>query len=57
MSSYTITIGADDPGYATTSVTVELDGPTARISELVVRAGAGDGLTAGRFPPSTWTSC
>ncbi|MEV1333169.1 hypothetical protein AB0J20_26760 [Micromonospora costi] len=50
MSSYTITIAANDPSRATTTVTVELTGPTARITELVVRAGEGDGLTAGQIP-------
>jgi hypothetical protein len=52
VSSYTITItiAADDPGRATTTLTVELNGATARITELVVRAGEGDGLTAGQIP-------
>ncbi len=50
VSSYTITIAAHDPSRATTTLTVELDGPTARITELVVRAGEGDGLTAGQIP-------
>ena len=50
MSSYTITITADDPGRATTTLTVEVDGTTTRITELVVRAGAGNGLTAGQIP-------
>ncbi|MFG1952490.1 hypothetical protein [Micromonospora sp. NPDC048830] len=50
MSSYTITIAANDPSRATTTMTVELNGPTTRITELVVRAGEGDGLTAGQLP-------
>ncbi|WP_262286289.1 hypothetical protein [Micromonospora sp. MA102] len=50
MSSYTITIAADDSSRATTTLTVELNGATARITELVVRAGEGDGLTAGQIP-------
>ncbi|MGW3614032.1 hypothetical protein ACWD6N_29880 [Micromonospora sp. NPDC005163] len=50
MSSYTITIAADDPSQATTTVRAELNGATARITELVVRAGEGDGLTAGQIP-------
>ncbi len=50
MSSYTISIAADDPSRATTTVRVELNGATARITELVVRAGEGDGLTAGQIP-------
>ncbi len=50
VSSYTITIAAHDPSQATTTVTVELNGSTARITELLVRAGAGDGLTAGQIP-------
>ncbi|MFG2058540.1 hypothetical protein ACGFI9_31400 [Micromonospora sp. NPDC048930] len=50
VSSYTITIAANDPSRATTTLTVELTGPTARITELVVRAGEGDGLTAGQIP-------
>lgn len=50
VSSYTITIAADDPSQATTTLTVELNGPAARITKLVVRAGEGDGLTAGQIP-------
>ncbi|MFI7208074.1 hypothetical protein [Micromonospora aurantiaca (nom. illeg.)] len=50
MSSYTISIAADDPSRATTTVRVELNGATARITELMVRAGEGDGLTAGQIP-------
>ncbi|MEU8299743.1 hypothetical protein AB0C04_21020 [Micromonospora sp. NPDC048909] len=50
MSSYTITIASDDPSRATTTLTVELNGTTARISELLVRAGDGDGLTPGQIP-------
>ncbi|MFI2650796.1 MULTISPECIES: hypothetical protein [Micromonospora] len=50
MSSYTITIAADDRSRATTILTVELEGTTARIVELLVRAGEGDGLTAGQIP-------
>ncbi|PZF97265.1 hypothetical protein C1I99_15935 [Micromonospora deserti] len=41
---------ADDPSRATTTLAVELDGTTARITELVVRAGDGDGLTPGQIP-------
>ncbi|MDZ5447360.1 hypothetical protein U2F26_32430 [Micromonospora sp. 4G57] len=50
MSSYTITIAADDPSRATTTLTVELNGTATRITELLVRAGEGDGLTAGLIP-------
>ncbi|SCL27330.1 hypothetical protein GA0070624_3480 [Micromonospora rhizosphaerae] len=52
MSSYTITIAANDPSRATTTVRAELNGETARITELVVSAGEGDGpgLTAGQIP-------
>ncbi|TDB76292.1 hypothetical protein [Micromonospora sp. KC723] len=50
MSSYTITIAADDPGQATTTVRVQWNGATARITELLVRAGEGDGLTASQLP-------
>ncbi|MFI6267222.1 hypothetical protein [Micromonospora sp. NPDC051006] len=50
MSSYTITIAADDPSQATTTLTVELNGTTARITELLVRAGDGEGLTPSQIP-------
>jgi hypothetical protein len=50
MSSYTITIAADDPSRATTTLKVEVSDTTPRITELVVRAGQGDGLTAGQIP-------
>ncbi|PZG01627.1 hypothetical protein C1I99_06290 [Micromonospora deserti] len=43
-------MAADDPSRATTTVRVELNGATARITELVVCAGEGDGLTAGQIP-------
>ncbi|TDB69713.1 hypothetical protein E1182_29200 [Micromonospora sp. KC721] len=43
-------MAADDPSRATTTVRVEFNGATARITELVVRAGEGDGLTAGQIP-------
>ncbi|TYC20825.1 hypothetical protein FXF52_29265 [Micromonospora sp. MP36] len=43
-------MAADDPSRATTTLTVELEGTTARIVELLVRAGEGDGLTAGQIP-------
>ncbi|WBB69093.1 hypothetical protein [Micromonospora sp. WMMD812] len=50
MSSYTITIAADDPSHATTTLKVEVNDTTPRITELVVRAGQGDGLTVGQIP-------
>ncbi|SIM46115.1 hypothetical protein SAMN04489832_0093 [Micromonospora cremea] len=50
MSSYTITIAADDPSRVTTTLKVEVSDTIARITELVVRAGQGDGLTAGQIP-------
>ncbi|MER7894465.1 hypothetical protein ABTX15_32170 [Micromonospora sp. NPDC094482] len=50
MTSYTITIAPDDPSQATTTLTVELNGASARITELLVRAGDGDGLTPGQIP-------
>jgi hypothetical protein len=50
MSSYTITIAADDPSRATTTLKVEVSESVPRITELVVRAGQGDGLTAGQIP-------
>nr|QLK01523.1 hypothetical protein HZU44_18480 [Micromonospora carbonacea] len=43
-------MAADDPSQATTTVRVEFNGATARITELLVRAGEGDGLTAGQIP-------
>jgi hypothetical protein len=50
MSSYTITIAADDPSRAITTLKVEVSDTIPRITELVVRAGQGDGLTAGQIP-------
>ncbi|GHJ53013.1 hypothetical protein Nm8I071_23200 [Nonomuraea sp. TT08I-71] len=50
MSSYTITIAADDPDHATTILRVEVRDAIPRISELVVRAGQGNGLTPGQVP-------
>jgi hypothetical protein len=50
MSSYTITIAADDAGKATTTLKVEVTETAARITELLVRAGDGEGLTAGQVP-------
>jgi hypothetical protein len=50
VSSYTITIAADDPAHATTTLRVDVTDSAARISELLVRAGDGDGLTAGHIP-------
>jgi hypothetical protein len=50
MSSYTITIAADDAGQATTTLKVEVTETAARITELLVRAGHGEGLTAGQVP-------
>jgi hypothetical protein len=50
MSSYTITIAADDAGQATTTLKVEVTETAARITELLVRAGHSEGLTAGQVP-------
>lgn len=50
MSSYTITIAPDDHTRATTTLRVEVRDTAARITELLVRAGDGDGLTAGQLP-------
>lgn len=50
MSSYTITIAPDDHIRATTTLRVEVSDTAARITELLVRAGDGDGLTAGQLP-------
>nr|MDT0657407.1 hypothetical protein [Micromonospora sp. DSM 115978] len=50
MSSYTITIAPDDQTHATTTVRVEVGDSTARITELLVRAGEGEGLSAGQLP-------
>lgn len=50
MSSYTITIAPDDESRATTTLRVEVTGAGARISELLVRAGTGAGLTPGQLP-------
>jgi hypothetical protein len=50
VSSYTITIAADDSARATTTLRVEVTDAAARITELLVRAGDGDGLSAGQLP-------
>ncbi|MGC5022764.1 hypothetical protein [Micromonospora sp. DT47] len=50
MRSYTITVAADDPSQATTTLKVEVSDTIPRITELVVRAGQGDGLTPGQIP-------
>jgi hypothetical protein len=50
VSSYTITIAPDDHTRATTTLRVEVSDTTARLTELLVRAGDGDGLTAGQLP-------
>jgi hypothetical protein len=50
MSSYTITIAADDAGQVTTTLKVEVTETAARITELLVRAGHGEGLTALQAP-------
>lgn len=50
VSSYTITIAPDDHIRATTTLRVEVSDTAARITELLVRAGDGDGLTARQLP-------
>ncbi|MFY1632743.1 hypothetical protein ACN27F_05535 [Solwaraspora sp. WMMB335] len=50
MSSYTITIAPDDQTRATTTLRVEMTSSGARITELLVRAGTGAGLTPGQLP-------
>ncbi len=50
LSSYTISIAPDDPTRATTTLRVEVTDNTARVTELLVRAGEGGGLTAGQLP-------
>jgi hypothetical protein len=50
VSSYTIVIAADDPAHATTTLRVDVTDSAARVTELLVRAGDGDGLTARQIP-------
>jgi outer membrane biosynthesis protein TonB len=50
LRSFTITIAPDDQTQATTTLRVEVTGAAARITELLVRAGDGDGISAGHFP-------
>jgi hypothetical protein len=50
VSSYTITITPDDHARATTTLRVEVTDTAARVTELLVRAGDGDGLTAAQLP-------
>ena len=50
MSSYTITIAPDDQTRATTTLRVEVTDNVTRITELLVRAGEGEGLTPGQLP-------
>jgi hypothetical protein len=50
VSSYTITIAPDDHTRATTTLRVEVTDTAARITELLVRAGEGDGLSAAQLP-------
>jgi hypothetical protein len=51
VSSYTITITPDDDRLASTTLRVETGAPVGRITELLVRAGSGDGLSARALPP------
>ena len=50
MGSYTITFTPDDASNASAVVRVDLGVAGARITELTVRAGNGDGLVPGELP-------
>ncbi|MFD0821984.1 hypothetical protein ACFQ0D_27530, partial [Micromonospora zhanjiangensis] len=50
MSSYTITIAPDDSSQATTTLRVESTDTGTRITELLVRAGDGEGLGVNQLP-------
>jgi hypothetical protein len=50
VGSYTITFTPDDASNATAMVRVDLGVAGARITELTVRAGSGDGLVPGELP-------
>src|SRR5207248_8913394 len=50
MSSYTITITPDDTTRASTTLRVDVSDTTARITELLVRAGAAAGLSPQQLP-------
>jgi hypothetical protein len=51
VTSYTITITPDDDRLASTTLRVEAGESGGRITELLVRAGSGDGLSARSLPP------
>jgi hypothetical protein len=50
VGSYTITFTPDDASNASAVVRVDLGAAGARITELTVRAGNGDGLVPGELP-------
>jgi hypothetical protein len=50
VGSYTITFTPDDVSNASAVVRVDLGAAGARITELTVRAGSGDGLVPGELP-------
>src|SRR3989440_6983373 len=50
MSSYTITITPDDTTRASTTLRIDVSDNAARITELLVRAGAAAGLSAQQLP-------
>jgi hypothetical protein len=50
MSSYTITITPDDTSRASTTLRVDVSDNAARITELLVRAGAAAGLSPQQLP-------
>jgi Helix-turn-helix domain len=50
VGSYTITFTPDDVTNASAVVRVDLGASGARITELTVRAGSGDGLVPGELP-------
>src|SRR5215468_1148622 len=50
VGSYTITFTPDDASNASAMVRVDLGVAGARITELTVRAGSGDGLVPGELP-------
>ena len=50
MSSYTITITPDDTTRASTTLRIDVSDNAARITELLVRAGAAAGLSPQQLP-------
>jgi hypothetical protein len=62
VNRYTVTITPEDGRGAQTVVSLEVSGPTPRITELNLKAGKDAGVSAAQLPPidqavtSGWTS-